>query len=185
MKKILSIVTPCYNEEAGIRECYLTVKKYLEEEMPDYDYEHLFIDNCSQDRTAEILRSIAAEDKKIKLIINSRNFGPAHSPFHAMLETKGDAYISILADLQTPVSLISDFVRSWEAGYDIVLGIRTGMAESSWLRFARNSYYAVMSRLSHIEHYQGFSGYCLLDKKAIGAIKMLDDSRPYFRGIIS
>jgi glycosyltransferase involved in cell wall biosynthesis len=185
MKKILSIVTPCYNEEAGIRECYLTVKKFFEEELPEYDYEHLFIDNCSQDKTANILRNIAANDNRVKVIINSRNFGPAHSPYHAMLESTGDAYIPIVADLQTPVKLIADFVRRWEEGYDMVLGIRVGMSEAAWLRIARSAYYKIMSRLSHIDHYQGFIGYGLFDRKTIDAIRSLGDPKPYFRGIIS
>lgn len=185
MKKKISIVTPCYNEEAGIRECYLAVKKLFNEELPEYDYEHLFIDNCSQDKTASILRAIAAEDKNVKLIINSRNFGPAHSPYHAMLESTGDAYVSVVADLQYPVGLIVDFIRRWEDGADMVLGIRVGMSEAAWLRLARNAYYAIMSKLAHIEHYHGFSGYCLLSRKALDAIKLLNDPKPYVRGIIS
>ncbi len=185
MKKKISIVTPCYNEQDGIRECYLAVKTFFNEELPEYDYEHLFIDNCSLDQTAKILRGIAAEDKNVKLIVNSRNFGPAHSPYYAMLESTGDAYIPIVADLQTPVKLITDFVRRWEEGYDMVLGIRVGMSEAAWLRMSRNAYYAIMSRLAHIEHYHGFTGYCLLDRKAIDAIRSLADPKPYFRGIIS
>lgn len=185
MKKKISIMTPCYNEEAGIKECYLAVKEFFNEKLPEYDYEHLFIDNCSQDQTAEILRAIAAEDKNVKLIVNSRNFGPNHSPYHAILESTGDAVIPVVADLQTPVSLITDFVRRWEAGYDMVLGIRTGMSEAGWLRMARNAYYAIMSRLAHIEHHHGFIGYGLFDRKVVEAIRRLGDPNPYFRGIIS
>lgn len=185
MKKKISIMTPCYNEEAGIRECYLAVKTFFNEKLPQYDYEHLFIDNCSQDRTVEILRALAAEDKNVKLIINSRNFGPNHSPYHAILESTGDAVIPVVADLQTPVSLIIDFVNRWEDGNDMVLGIRTGMSEARWLRMARKTYYSIMSRLAHIEHYHGFIGYGLFDRKVVEAIRRLGDPNPYFRGIIS
>lgn len=178
-------MTPCYNEAAGIRECYLAVKTFFNAELPEYDYEHLFIDNCSSDQTAEILRAIAAEDKNVKLIINSRNFGPNHSPYYAILQTTGDAVIPVVADLQTPVKLIADFVRRWEEGYDMVLGIRTGMSEAAWLKLARKTYYAIMARLAHIEHYQGFLGYGLFDRRAVEAIRRMSDSNPYFRGIIS
>lgn len=184
-KKKITIMTPCYNEEAGIEECYVAVKSFFEKELPEYDYEHLFIDNCSLDQTASMLKSFAAKDKHVKVIINSRNFGPNHSPYHAILESTGDAVIPVVADLQTPVKLITDFVRKWEEGYDMVLGIRTGMSEAAWLRLARNTYYAIMSRLAHIEHYPGFLGYVLLDKKVVNVIRRLGDPNPYFRGIIS
>src|SRR4030067_3356904 len=185
MKKKITIMTPCYNEEAGIRECYLAVKTFFNEEMREYDYEHLFIDNCSQDKTADILRAFAAEDKNVKLIINSRNFGPNHSPYHAILESTGDAVIPVVADLQTPVKLIAEFVRLWEEGNDMVLGIRVGMSEAAWLRLARKAYYKIMCKLSHIEHYQGFIGYGLFDRRVVDAIKRLADPNPSFRGIFS
>ena len=185
MKKKITIMTPCYNEEDGIRECYLAVKTYFNETLPEYDYEHLFIDNGSLDHTADILRAIASEDKNVKLIINSRNFGPHRSPYYAILESTGDAVIPIVADLQTPVSLIADFVRRWEEGYDMVLGIRVGMSEAAWLRLARNLYYKIMLKLAHLEHYQGFIGYGLFDRAVVNAMRRLNDPTPYFRVIIS
>ena len=99
---VLSIITPCYNEEAGIAQCSEAVRAVMAAELPQYDYEHIFIDNCSQDRTVAILREIAASDRRVKMIVNSRNFGPERSPFHAILQSSGDATIPILADLQTP-----------------------------------------------------------------------------------
>src|SRR5579872_7235105 len=92
-RKKLGIVTPCYNEEGGIAECYERVRDVLAADLPQYDYEHLFIDNCSQDRTVAILKEIAAIDKRVKIIVNSRNFGPRRSPYHAMMQTEGDAII--------------------------------------------------------------------------------------------
>ncbi len=185
VRKKISIMTPCYNEEAGIEECYLAVKKYFQENLRHYDYEHLFIDNASQDKTVDILRQIAKKDRNVKIIINSRNYGPNHSPYHAILESTGDAVIPVVADLQTPVDTITEFVEKWEQGYDMVLGIRVGMSESRWLRFSRNLYYKIMSRLSHIEHYHGFIGFGLFDRKTVDVMKRLNNPNPYFRIIIS
>ncbi len=184
-RKKITIMTPCYNEEAGLEECYTSVKLFFVEQLPDYDYEHLFIDNCSQDNTVNILRKIASIDANVKVIVNSRNFGPNHSPYHAILESSGDAVIPVVADLQTPVATILEFVRLWEQGFDMVLGIRVGMSEASWLRIARNTYYRIMSRLSNIEHYHGFIGFGLYDRKTIEVMRKLVNPNPYFRRIIS
>lgn len=184
-KKKISIMTPCYNEEAGIEECYLAVRAFFAERLPEYDYEHLFIDNSSSDNTVGILRGIASEDRHVKVIVNSRNFGPNHSPYHAILESTGDAVIPVVADLQTPVFIIEKFVRQWERGFDMVLGIRVGMSERGWLRLSRNLYYRIMSRLSHIEHYHGFIGFGLFDRKAVDVMRRLVNPNPYFRRIIS
>ena len=184
-RKKITIMTPCYNEEAGIEECYLAVKEFFTEQLPQYDYEHLFIDNCSQDNTVNVLRAIASDDRNVKVIINSRNFGPNHSPYHAILESSGDAVIPVVADLQTPVATIKEFVRLWEQGYDMVLGIRVGMSEARWLRIARDMYYKIMSRLSHIEHYHGFIGFGLFDRKTVEVMRHLINPNPYFRRIVS
>lgn len=184
-RKKITIMTPCYNEEAGIEECYLAVKSFFAEQLLEYDYEHLFIDNCSQDNTVGILRRIAAVDANLKVIVNSRNFGPNQSPYHAILESSGDAVIPVVADLQTPVATIREFVRLWEQGFDMVLGIRVGMSESRWLRIARDTYYRIMSRLSHMEHYHGFIGFGLFDRKTVEVMRQLVNPNPYFRRIIS
>lgn len=184
-RKRISIITPCYNEEASIEECYLSVKSFFNVQLSEYDYEHLFIDNCSQDNTVGILREIANRDYNVKIIVNSRNFGPNHSPYHAILESSGDAVIPIVADLQTPVATICEFIRLWEDGYDMVLGIRIGMSESRWLCISRNFYYRIMSRLSHIEHYHGFIGFGLFDRKTVDIMRHLTNPNPYFRRIVS
>jgi len=184
-RKRITIMTPCYNEEAGIEECYLAVKSFFAEQLPEYDYEHLFIDNCSQDNTVNILRDIAAGDSNVGVIVNSRNFGPNHSPYHAILEARGDAVIPVVADLQTPVATIREFVRLWEQGFDMVLGIRVGMSEARWLRISRDMYYRIMSRLSHIDHYHGFIGFGLFDRKTVDVMRRLVNPNPYFRRIIS
>lgn len=185
MVKKITIMTPSYNEEAGIEECYLAVRDFLKEELPQYEYEHLFIDNCSQDGTVRILKRIAEKDKRVKIIVNSRNFGPNKSPYYAILQSSGDAVIPVLADLQTPVSKIKEFIYFWESGYDMVLGIRVKMSENKWLQLLRNLYYKIMSLLSPIEHYPGFIGFGLFDQKTIKSMRLLNNPHPYFRRIIS
>ncbi|SMC30082.1 glycosyltransferase family 2 protein [Polynucleobacter kasalickyi] len=184
LKKI-TIMTPAFNEEAGIQECYLAVKEFFCTDLPNYDYEHLFIDNCSKDKTVDILKKIAQEDKRVKIIVNSRNFGPNNSPYHAILESTGDAVIPVLADLQTPVSTIKKFVELWEDGYDMVLGLRVKMSEPKRLQFVRNLYYSLMSKLSPIEHYHGFIGFGLFDAKTVKVMRSLVNPNPYFRRIVS
>lgn len=184
-RKRITIITPCYNEELGIKECYMAVKKIFNERLLNYDYEHIFIDNCSEDNTIEILRDIAGNDSNVRVILNSRNFGSNHSPYHAILESSGDAVIPVVADLQTPVEIICEFIGLWEQGFDMVLGIRVGMSEARWLQIAREMYYSIMTKLSNIEHYHGFIGYGLFDKKTISVMRLLINPNPYFRRIIS
>jgi len=184
MKKI-TIITPCFNESNGITECYETVKSFFETSLSEYQYEHLFIDNASTDNTVDILKKLSDKDRKVKVIVNSRNFGPNHSPYHAILQSDGDAVIPFVADLQMPVSLISEFVKLWESGFDMVMGLRVGTAESGWLKHARDSYYKIMANLSSLEHYDGFIGYGLFDKKAVDAMRTLKAPNPYFRTIVS
>jgi glycosyltransferase involved in cell wall biosynthesis len=183
--KKITIMTPAFNEEAGIEDCYLAVREFFQTELPNYDYEHLFIDNCSQDKTVDILRRIAEKDRRVKIIVNSRNFGPNNSPYHAILESTGDAVIPVLADLQTPVATIKQFVELWESGYDMVLGIRIKMSESKLLQVFRNLYYRIMSKLSPIQHYHGFIGFGLFDAKTVKVMRDLVNPNPYFRRIVS
>ena len=183
--KKLTIMTPAFNEEAGIEDCYLAVKDFFQTELPKYEYEHLFIDNCSQDKTVNILKKIAEKDRRVKIIVNSRNFGPNNSPYYAILESTGDAVIPVLADLQTPVLTIKKFVELWESGFDMVLGIRVKMSEPKWLQASRNFYYRLMSKLSPIEHYHGFIGFGLFDSKTVKVMRELVNPNPYFRRIVS
>ena len=118
--KLISVVTPCYNEEENVRNVYEQVKNVFEE-LGRYSYEHIFIDNASKDRTVSILKEIAREDKNVKIIVNARNFGHIRSPYHAILQARGDAVISISADLQDPPSMIADFIKKWEEGFKIVV----------------------------------------------------------------
>src|SRR3954451_9393239 len=134
-KSLISIVTPCLNEEESIEDCYRTVKGIMEEQLPDCDYEHIFSDNCSDDATVPILKRLAAEDRRVKIIVNARNFGPLNSNFNALLAASGDAVVVFLpVDLQDPPELIPRMVARWREGYEVVYGIRHEREEGLLLR---------------------------------------------------
>jgi len=183
--KLISIVTPCYNEEKNVEELYLRVKKVMEENFSNYRYEHIFIDNSSTDDTVSILKQIAQKDKNLKLIVNSRNFGHIRSPVYGMKEAKGDAVISLVSDLQDPPEMIIDFIKKWENGYDIVIGIKATSEEKKLMFKIREAYYNLLSKLSEVEVFKNFTGFGLYDKKVMDSIKRINDPYPFFRGIIA
>jgi glycosyltransferase involved in cell wall biosynthesis len=183
MKKI-SIVTACYNEEENVELLIKTVKDILSQ-IPQYEYEHIFIDNASNDNTVSILKKIAKDDKHIKIIVNSRNFGHIRSPFHGLVQAKGNAVISLVADFQDPPELILDFIKQWEAGSEIVLGIKKSSRENSWMFRIRNLYYRLLDMLSEIKVFKNYTGFGLYDQKVIDALKQMHDPYPFFRGMIA
>lgn len=183
MKRI-SIVTPCYNEEENVEELYKQVKKVFER-INDCVYEHIFIDNASKDNTVSILKRLAATDKSVKIIVNTRNFGHIRSPYHALLQAEGDAVILLVADLQDPPSMIKDFIDKWQEGYKIVLGVKTQSKESPAMFAIRKMYYNFINRVSEIELTKNNTGFGLYDKKIIEILRQIDDPYPYFRGLIS
>jgi len=183
MKKI-SIVTACYNEEMNVAELISKVKREMSKHS-QYDYEHIFIDNASTDNTVDILRNIAKQDAHVKVIINSRNFGHIRSPMYALQQADGDAVISIVADLQDPPEMISDFIRQWEAGSDIVLAIKRSSQENKLMYKVRELYYSILYRLSEVPVYKNFTGFGLYDKKVMDAIRSMKDPYPFFRGMIA
>jgi glycosyltransferase involved in cell wall biosynthesis len=184
MKKFISIVTPCYNEEDNVEEISREVRSVMGS-LPQYDYEHIFIDNDSRDRTQELLRKMAAEDKRIKVIINSRNFGHIRSPFYGILQAEGDAVIFIVCDFQDPPSLIPDFIKKWEEGHRIVIGVKTTSNVAPIMHAVRSFYYRLLNRLSEIELVNNFTGFGLYDKSVIQTLRRIHDPYPYFRGLIS
>lgn len=182
--KLISIVTPCYNEEENIQEIYEQVKS-ITSLMKDYCFEHIFIDNASTDQTVPLLREIAKKDQSVKLIINSRNFGQVRSPFYGLLQASGEATILIVADLQDPPSLIPEFIRQWENGYKIVVGVKPTTYEKFPLSVIRRFYYHMLSKISEIKPIKNFTGFGLYDKKVIELLREMKDVNPYFRGLIS
>jgi glycosyltransferase involved in cell wall biosynthesis len=182
--KLLSIVTPCFNEEGNVEEVYKQVKQIVAT-LPGFNYEHIFIDNASADRTAEILRELASKDRNVKVILNNRNFGHIRSPYHALLQSSGDAVILLVADLQDPPAMIRDFVREWEGGNKVVLGVKSASDESAVMFAIRKLYYDFISRVSETELTKNNTGFGLYDRKVIETLRTIDDSYPYFRGLIS
>jgi glycosyltransferase involved in cell wall biosynthesis len=183
--KTLSIVTPCFNEEAGIANCYEAVRRVMAENLAGYAYEHIFIDNASSDRTVLILRGIAAGDARVKVIVNARNFGPSRSPYHAMLQARGDGVIPVLADLQTPPEIIPDMVAAWERGFRVVVAVRRSSVESAVPRLTRELFYRLMKAVSRVDQIPNFIGYGLYDRAFINAMRSLNEPEPYFRGLVS
>jgi len=182
--KLISIVTPCYNEEDNVEETCRRVKD-LFTAMGKYRYEHVFIDNASTDNTAAILLRLAAEDKNVKVILNSRNFGHIRSPYHAILQAQGDAVIPIVADLQEPLDLIPVFLQKWEEGHKIVMGVKKRSQESPIMFAIRTAYYRLVKRLSEVELTNNFYGFGLYDRGIVDILRKLDDPYPYFRGLIA
>ena len=183
--KTISVVTPCYNEEGNVEELYRRTRDTISRAAPDCRYEHIFIDNSSRDRTFEILCRLAAADRNVKVIRNTRNFGHLRSPHHALLEARGDAVISLLSDLQDPPELIAEMIAEWNKGTPIVVGIKKTSKESGLMFALRTLYYRVVQRLAGIETLEHFTGFGLYDRKVMEMVRQFDDPYPYFRGMIS
>ncbi len=183
MKKI-SIVMPCYNEELNVERAYKAVKDALSA-IGGYDYEHIFIDNASEDETFGLLKNIAASDKRVRLIRNVRNFGHIRSPYYGLLQASGDAVILMVADLQDPPELIAEFIKKWEAGNKIVVGVKTQSDESGLMFGVRRLYYGLMNRISEVRHIENFTGFGLYDREVVEILRRIDDPYPYFRGLIA
>ena len=181
--KFISVVTGCYNEEENVRELYCQVKEVFDQ-MDDYTYEHIFIDNASRDKTVSILKEISLTDPNVKVIVNTRNFGHIRSPYHALMQAKGDAVIAMAADLQDPPAMIVDFLRKWESGYKIVIGVKAKSEESALFFAIRSIYYRLIGRLADIELVKNFTGFGLYDRDIVDILKKIDDPYPYFRGLI-
>lgn len=184
MKKLISIFTPCYNEEENIEIIYSQVKAVMSE-LDNYRYEHLFIDNCSKDQTLNILKRIALQDKNVKIIANARNFGTVRSGHYGFIQCHGDAVIGIDADLQDPPSLIKEFIAKWEEGYKIVVGVKPKSKENPIMFLVRKIFYTIISRISETEQIKNFTGYGLYDKAFVNTLRSIDDPYPYFRGMVS
>ena len=182
--KTISIITPCYNEEDNVVEIYTRVRAVIAS-LGNYKYEHIFIDNASEDRTVEILKGLAAADTNVKIIVNARNFGHVRSPMHAFWQAQGDAVIGIVADLQDPPEMIAEFVHCWEEGYSMVLAIKRSSEENSLMFWVRKRYYRLVNQLSSIETFENFTGFGLYDRRVVDLVKSFADPYPYFRGMIA
>lgn len=184
MKKI-SILIPCYNEIENVEPISRAVVNILEKLLSQYEYEILFIDNCSTDGTREKLEQICAENKKIKAIFNVTNFGQFNSPFYGLCQTTGDCTIGMCCDFQDPVELIPRFVEEWEKGHKIVSGIKSSSKEPGVIYFFRTIYYKMIKNMSSVKLIEHFTGFGLYDKTFIALLKELDDPIPFLRGIVA
>lgn len=183
--KTISILIPCYNEEENVEPIAQAVIGVLEQELPQYDYELVFIDNDSQDNTRPILRRMCGENPRIKAIFNTRNFGQFNSPYYGILQVTGDCVIAMVADFQDPVDLIPRYVKAWEEGYKIVIGIKTSSQENAVMYWLRSCYYKTIRKLSDVEQIEHFTGSGLYDREFIEVLRRLDDPTPFLRGIVA
>jgi glycosyltransferase involved in cell wall biosynthesis len=185
-RKLISIVTPCYNEGENVVDCYEAVARLFAAELTDCDFEHIFCDNGSGDDTVERLRGLAARDHRVKVILNARNFGPFCSTFNGLLATQGDAVVVLLAaDLQDPPELIADFVRRWQAGYQVVYGVRKVRNESVLMRNVRRLYYWTIGTFADIHIPLNVGEFQLVDRVIVETLRRFDDHYPYIRGMIA
>lgn len=184
LRKKISIVTPCFNEELNVELVYSKVKEIFLE-LNQYDYEHIFIDNASSDQTVVILKKLAKNDARLKIIVNSRNFGHIRSPFYGMRQASGDAVVLLVSDLQDPPELIKTFITKWEEGFKIVAAVKKESKESRWLFEIRKMFYNFIGAISEVSQVKNFTGFGLYDKRIIEILRTIDDPYPYFRGLIS
>ena len=184
MKKI-SVLIPCYNEKENVGPISQAVTGILERELPQYDYELVFIDNDSTDGTRDIIRGLCRENPRIKAIFNAKNFGQFNSPYYGMLQVTGDCVIEMVADFQDPVELIPQYVHEWEKGYKIVIGIKTSSQENRIMYWLRSCYYRTIKKLSDVEQIEHFTGSGLYDREFIEILRRLDDPTPFLRGIVA
>ncbi|MDR0891951.1 MAG: glycosyltransferase family 2 protein [Mediterranea sp.] len=184
VKKKISIVTPCYNEEENVMDVYGQVKQQFDA-LPGYTYEHIFIDNASTDKTVAILRRLAREDRNVKLILNIRNFGHIRSPYYGLLQATGDAAILMVADLQDPPTLIPTLIQKWEEGNRIVVAVKNKSKENPLMFALRKLYYTLMAKSSAVDHISNFTGFGLYDQSFLQTLRDIDDPYPYFRGMVA
>ena len=184
MKKI-SILVPCYNEEENVIPLSNALVEMLQRDLPAYDYEIVFIDNCSKDSTWDKLRVICRKNPKIKAVLNAKNFGQFNSPYYGMLQTTGDCVVLMCCDFQDPIEMVPEFVKSWEEGYKIVSAIKTTSKENKIMRFLRSCYYKLIKKMSDVEQIEHFTGFGLYDRSFIEVLRELDDPTPFLRGIVA
>ena len=182
--KLISVVSSCYNEEENVEPLYEAVKAIFAG-LPQYRYEHILLDNASKDRTAERLRALAARDTHVKVILNTRNFGHIRSPYHGILQARGDAVIGMAADFQDPPELIPLFLQKWEEGYRIALGVKSEAVESGLFYAIRDRYYRTLGRIADIEIVRQATGFGLYDRKVVEALREMNDPYPFFRGLLA
>ena len=184
-KKLISVVVPTYNEQENVVPLTDTLVKIFTEELPEYNYEIIFIDNHSKDNTKTLIRQICSENPNVKAIFNARNFGQMRSPVYGFKQAYGDCVVRLNADFQDPPSLIPTFVREWEKGHKIVIGIKEKTEEGFFMAFVRRQYYKFLRKITDIGHIENFTGFGLFDKAFVDVVRNIHDPMPYFRGMVA
>ena len=185
MKKTISVLIPCYNEQENVQDMADSLRELFSHELKKYNYEIIFIDNCSTDKTKEIIRDICSKNKHIKAIFNLKNFGAFNSPYYGLLQTGGDCAILMACDFQDPVELIPEFVRNWEEGYKIVVGVKNKSQENGFVYMLRSIYYKLLNKLSNVNIISHYTGFGLYDRSFIDLMSKLDDTTPFLRGVVA
>lgn len=183
--KTISILVPCLNEVDNVGPMAEAIEQLFDNELKEYKYELLFIDNFSTDGTRDKLRLICLENKNVKAIFNVKNFGPSRSPVYGMIQTSGDCTIQMSADFQDPPACILGFIKKWEEGYKIVVGKKSTSRENPLMFFIRSLFYKMFNKIGDIEHIEHFTGFGLYDKSFIETLRKLDDPIPYLRGLVT
>lgn len=184
MKKI-SVTIPCYAEEKSVRQMYDRLTAIFREQLPRYDYEIIYVDDCSPDNTRNEIRKLCQEDARVKGIFNARNFGYTRNVFASMLYGSGDATFMLFGDLQDPPELLPQMVEKWEQGHKVVVGQKTKSEESKIVYFLRTIYYDVIGKFSVVKQIQHFNGFGLYDRMFIEVMRQIDDPYPYFKGLVT
>ena len=183
--KTVTAVVPTYNEQENIPLIYQKIANIFEQYRDKYNLEILFIDNCSKDKSRELIMELAQQDLRVKAIFNTKNFGFTRSTFYGLTQATGDCAILIFADMQDPPEIIPQFIEKWECGYKIVVGIKNRSRENPIFYFLRSCYYQIIKKISEIDHISQFDGFGLYDDTFLNVLRKLDDSLPYLRGIIA
>ena len=185
MKKKVSVLIPCYNEEENVIPMSQAITELFENELTKYDYELIFIDNDSTDNTRPLLREICKRNKRVKAIFNAKNFGQFNSPYYGILQATGDCVISMVCDFQDPIELIPQYLDAWEEGYKIVIGIKTASKENKLVYALRSLYYKFVKRFSDVDQIEHFTGSGLYDREFVEVLRNLNDPTPFLRGIVA
>lgn len=183
MKTLLSIVTPCYNEAENIAELYARICAAIES-FDRYDFEIIAIDNASTDSTVDILKALARKDDRLKIIVNTRNFGHIRSPYWGMMQSSGAATIYLASDLQDPPEHIPKFIASWEKGWKVVLATKPVSQTNALMHTLRRMYYRVLDSISEVPIIKDSTGFGLYDRVVLEYFRQINDPYPYVRGLV-
>lgn len=183
--KLISVVVPCYNEERSIQAVYDRTRKVFQDNLPGYNYELIYVDDYSQDRTRSLIEEICRKDKHVKAIFNVKNFGFHRNVFSSLQYASGDAAFLMFGDLQDPPELLPQFVKSWEAGHKVIAGQKEGSEEVIPMQLFRKLYYFIMDAFAVRKQIAMFNGYGLYDREFLEILKEIDELQPYFKEIVA